>query len=536
MRGKARLVAVLVLGLCLVATGSVSAMSPDPQKPEMLVNEDPVDGWLDGSGAGAFAYYAIDYQGGGQVITIRLKFSPHDPVARLGVGFNVYGPHGYQIGSGQPTQDPGLLRLKWADRTPALWLIQVYNYIPDLTLSYSISIKGLPYPPATPVYGTLTGNAAGAFDYYNIDYPGDERVLEMKLTFSPDMGCEVVGFNVYGPDQRRIAKGGPTDEIGVREVSHSEDEEAPWLVQIFNYLTGFTISYDFVVKGLSQPPALVGATPAAAAPPTATPQPEPATPTPAPPPAATPTPPLSPAMATPTPTPVEAPGPISPWVWGSLIGNRAGAYAQHGFYYPGDNSKVSIDMTLDPDTPAMREGVGFVVYGPAGEVARGRTTNAPGEREATFSSGVGGTYVVQVHNYVDGTIVSYTYTMLGPQPSPATPAPTAEATPEALGWVSGSVWGSLTGSSGGAYARYEFSYPGDNSKVSIKMTVDLDTPAMAKGVSFVVYGPSGEVARGRATNTPGQREATFSSGVAGTYVVQVHNYFQGTTVNYTLTR
>jgi len=35
---------------------------------------------------------------------------------------------------------------------------------------------------------------------------------------------------------------------------------------------------------------------------------------------------------------------------------------------------------------------------------------------------------------------------------------------------------------------------------------------------------------------PGQREATFSSRVAGTYLVQVYNYLEGTTVNYTLTR
>lgn len=509
MRRKARLVALLVLGLYLVAVGSASAMSPNADRPEMLVSEDPVEGWLNGSGGGAYAYYAIDYPGDGSVITIRLKFSPHDPVARLGVGFNVYGPHGYQIGSGEPTQDPGLLRLKWADRKPALWLIQVYNYIPDMTLSYNIAVAGLPYPPATPVYGTLTGNPAGAFDYYNIDYPGDERTLEMKLTFSPDMRGEAVGFNVYGPDQRRIAKGGPTEDIGVREVRHSDDEAAPWLVQIYNYVTGFTISYDFVVKGLSEPPVPSGATPAPA-----------------------PAPPPTPSAAA---TPAQ-PETTSPWAWGSLAGNRAGAYAWHEFYYPGDNSKASIRMTLDPDTPAMGEGVSFVVYGPSGVVARGRTTNTSGEREATFASGVAGTYVVQVYNYVQGTTVNYALQLPLPSVTPPPTAVAAEATPEAIGWPSGATWGSLTGSSGGAYAKYEFPYPGDNSKVSINMTLDLDAPSMSDGVSFVVYGPSGVVARGRTTNTPGQREATFSSGVAGTYLVQVYNYLEGTTVNYTLTR
>jgi len=525
MRGKPRLIVILVLALYLVAVGPTSAMSPDPAKPEMLVNEDPVDGWLDGSGAGAFAYYAIDYQGGGQVITIRLKFSPHDPVARLGVGFNVYGPHGYQIGSGQPTEDPGILRLKWADRTPALWLIQVHNYIPDLTLSYSISARGLPYPPATPVCSTLTGNPAGAFDYYNIDYPGDERVLDMKMTFSPDMGGEIVGFNVYGPDQRRIAKGSPTDEIGVREVKHSEDEAAPWLVQIFNYLAGFKMSYSFVAKGLSEPPSPVGA----GASPTAT----------AAPPAATVVPETTTVSAPPTPAPTATPAEpmptssTSPWAWGSLVGDRGGAYARHDFCYAGDNSKVSLRMTLDPDTPAMAEGVSFAVYGPSGEVAKGRTTNAPGQREATFSSDVAGNYLVQVHNYVQGATVNYVMQL--PRP-PATPTPVIEATPEAVASMADTVWGSLAGSYGGAYTKYEFAYPGDSSKVSINMTLDLDTPAMGESVSFVVYGPSGEVARGRATNTPGQREATFSSDVAGTYLIQVYNYAEGTTVNYTLTR
>ena len=102
--------------------------------------------------------------------------------------------------------------------------------------------------------------------------------------------------------------------------------------------------------------------------------------------------------------------------------------------------------------------------------------------------------------------------------------------------MTGTMWGALPGSRGGAYAYYQFEYPGDNSKVNLKMTLDLDAPGMAEGVSFVVYGPTGQVARGRPTNKPGEREDSFSSGAAGTYLIQVYNYLDGITVNYTIAR
>jgi hypothetical protein len=101
----------------------------------------------------------------------------------------------------------------------------------------------------------------------------------------------------------------------------------------------------------------------------------------------------------------EEDGPVG--MSGALVGRWAGEYEYHEFTYLGDGSEVMVRMVFEPDDPVTKDGVGFVVFSPEGEVGRGDETGRPGEREMTFSSHVSGTYTIQVYNYIEGITVHY---------------------------------------------------------------------------------------------------------------------------------
>lgn len=252
----------------------------------------------------------------------------------------------------------------------------------------------------TPVSGSITGSNAGAFNYYLIDYPGDDIVVRIVASFAPGDPATLagVGFNVYGPAGFDVGESTPTgDEDGREDLSHAESDATRWLVQVYNYIDGVTVSYTIAAEGLPAPAA------------TPTPQPTPeGTPTPAPvtPPAATPAP------GTPTP---EAPAEegvmtLEASASGTLMGSAGGAFDRYTLSYPGDNSEVELTMTYAPDNSVISPGVGFTIYGPEGQEFVAQPTGDSSERRVTLASEVAGTYLVQVHNYIEGLTIGYTIT------------------------------------------------------------------------------------------------------------------------------
>lgn len=246
----------------------------------------------------------------------------------------------------------------------------------------------------TPVSGTITGSSAGAFDYWVIDYPGDDIVVRIVARFAPGDPAALagVGFNVYGPAGFDIGESTPTgDEDGREDLSHSESDATRWLVQVYNYIDGLTVSYTLAAEGLPAPAA---------------------TPTPQPTPMGTPTPQATPPAAAPTPTaPVEeGVMALDTSASGTLVGNAGGAFDRYTLSYPGDNSEVDLTMTYAPDNSVISPGVGFIIYGPEGQEFEAQPTGDPGERTVTLASDVAGTYLVQVHNYIDGLTINYTIT------------------------------------------------------------------------------------------------------------------------------
>jgi len=254
---------LLALMACALTLGAIAAAPGSATAPAVLWDNQPISHMLTGNGGGAFAYYAIDYPGDGRVVTIELRYVPADPVTKLGVGFQVYGPNGYWIGQGLQMANSdgvGVTQLQYSDHNPATWLVQVYNYLPGHNVWYDIVAQGLPPVPAAPAApaplasppagsslaaaGQLVGNGGGAFAKYDLTVPAYSSDVLVTLTWWPDdpVIATGVGFVVYG-QSGEVARGDPTGRPGERSVTLPAGRPGSYLVQIYNYMPGLAIGY-----------------------------------------------------------------------------------------------------------------------------------------------------------------------------------------------------------------------------------------------------------------------------------------------------
>jgi hypothetical protein len=258
MKSK-RVLAVLVL--CVLSLSAIAAVPSRDTPAQELSNEQWVAGALTGNNAGAFAYYTLNYEGKGHVVTIEVRFAPADPVTKRGFNFNVYGNNGYYIGRGLSTGDvggDGVLQVKWADENPATWLVQVYNYLPNQNVGFGIMAKGLPIPEPTPPpaptpppgppvpligAGYLDGRAGGSFTYYNVTLASGSADMQLTMSCWPDDAniAKNVGLLVYGP-QGDVYRGTMV-AAGERRVTLPASVPGAYRVQVYNYINGLTIRY-----------------------------------------------------------------------------------------------------------------------------------------------------------------------------------------------------------------------------------------------------------------------------------------------------
>jgi len=228
--------------------------------------------------------------------------------------------------------------------------------------------------PDEPLTGMLPGAPAGSFAFFAVDYPGGDQELVIRMTPRPADPSEsnCIALNIYGPNgfigsSRTAQEADPS----VRVFRYHAAEPVRLLVQLYNYTLKTTIQYTIVASGFTE----MAEAPA--------PEPEP---TPEPPPAL----------------------PETRAAAGTLVGSPAGAFANPTLSYPGDGSDVTVRVTFSTDNPAVADALGFQVYSPEGRVvARSTTTSTPGERRATFASSTAGSYTIQIYNYADGLMVSY---------------------------------------------------------------------------------------------------------------------------------
>lgn len=359
-------VVVVAVGVVVAAT----AQSTGSTEPQELMDNVPLEGTLTGSRAGAFRYYTIEYPGDLRVVNIEMWFAPADPVTRLGVGFNVYGPNGYFIGEGGEAEGAadGLLRLWYSDASKATWLVQVYNYIPDHTIGYTIVAEGLPralVPSVTVTHQVISDGMVTVAEAVSSG-PGWIVIhADEDGKPGPVLGHSWVASGVNADVRVKLDASKVTSELyamlhadeGDVGIYEFPGADGPVLVAGYPVMLSFRV-LEGGLTAVGEPDIGLG----------------------------------------------EAKS-------GLLPGNVGGSFAKYSFSSPGDSSRITVRLAFVPDTPAMAGGVGFDVYGPSGRVASGVSTGVPTERQATFTAGEWGDYLIQVYNYVHGTTLDYTLTI-----------------------------------------------------------------------------------------------------------------------------
>ncbi len=225
---------------------------------------------------------------------------------------------------------------------------------------------------------------------------------------------------------------------------------------------------------------------------------------------------------------------------GTLPGSPAGSFAFFAVEYPGGEQDLVIRMTPRPADPSVAAQIALNVYGPDGLVGSSFTPTEgdPSVREFRYSDPDPVRLLVQLFNYTLTDTITYSIVASGitaAAPAPAATPPTSPPPPVVLPETGAPTSGTLVGSLAGAFATFDIPYPGDESDVTVEATIAPDDPVLATAVGFNVYAPNGRlIAESTTRSTPGRRQATFSSDVAGTYRIQLYNYTDGTPVSYTL--
>ncbi len=96
-------------------------------------------GTLIGSRAGVYAFYSVtvDKTAG----TLRLHYSPDDPVVEKGVGLKVYGANGTLVDQDAKAGDGTGDHIVMLPTKPGTYLVQVFNYLPDTQVDFNLAWK-----------------------------------------------------------------------------------------------------------------------------------------------------------------------------------------------------------------------------------------------------------------------------------------------------------------------------------------------------------------------------------------------------------
>jgi hypothetical protein len=422
-------------------------------------------------------------------------------------------------------------------------------------------------PLSGTVSGALPGGQGGHFAFYKFTYPGNWHKVTINLNASPNDYniLQYAGFKVYGPTGREYLS---AQALRDANPSATADlitiEPGEYMVQVYNYAPepAAVVNFSLNAQGLPEQPAV---RPAAAAPASA---PAPA--------AAAPAPAAAPASAMTDNSTSAGARPFTGSADGQLDSGPGGHFQFFKFQYPGEQRKVTINLTATPNDAEILKYVGFKVYGPTGReyLTAESFKDANPSATAELATIEPGEYMIQVYNYAPNPDVVVTFQLksndlppqpaaaaapvggtLAPAPAPAAaparapaaaPAPAAAApsaeptTPELareLTPQSNTASGSLPGAPGGRFHYYKFTYPGDTRKVTISLTATPNDFNVLQFVGIKLYGPS----VGREYASAGAQKdavaiAELSNQEPGIYTIQVYSYVPNpdTGVSYTV--
>jgi hypothetical protein len=411
-RWLSRVVAVLVLIATLAPAGASAANDTSSGALPLTAASSSVSDSLVGSPGGAYRYYSVAYQGGSAPLTFTLTFQPgYGTTGQHTFGFNIYGPNSLALAGVPQSTVNNVSSTLYTFANPAAMslLVQVYNYTNGMQVGFTLTVGGLAggsganivggnnttpaqAVPVTAINsnigGTITGNAAGAFQFYTLNYPGGQApmVISMNVTPTYTGQGQAYGFNVYRPNSNGaastlIARGSVTaSDTNSTTISATVTARSagPYQLQVFNYWPGISVTYGVTTTGGAGPsPMVSGNTDAGHA---------------------------------------VVLNSATPGATATLAGNHAGAYNYYLVNYPGSNSILYVSVTYASTGGASDPQLGFNVYNGSTFV----TVSHPGDDSTGVHSAVwqyqnanAATFGIQVFNYGDGANASYVINQVG---------------------------------------------------------------------------------------------------------------------------
>lgn len=259
-----------------VAPAAVSNTSP-----EGAISAAPpattLSGALTGESNGAFQYFSIEYPGGWSTLTVRMSYNPPSPLQNDLVGFLLWRVSDGNLvaRSTENSRDHTGAKVSASYRADAgdSLLLQVFNYQPDLSISFNLSTEGaagaLPVATAntTPAHaymlsrdvpamrGTVPAGEDATFHFYLLNYPGGDKEVTVGITADEDFRFtdQAIGFNLFtGAELAAQATSHRSDRGNKRIAYHTVQEDAAttYGIQVFNYTKGLPLHYAIYVIGL----------------------------------------------------------------------------------------------------------------------------------------------------------------------------------------------------------------------------------------------------------------------------------------------
>jgi len=403
---------VLLSVLLLTPAIALAANDTPGSAVSLSVSNPSVSDTLVGNTGGAYRYYQFQYQGGNAPVLVTLNYQPAYGGGNQAFGFNLYGPSSLSY-AGQVTGTNGnaaTAQYTIANSSAMTLLVQVYNYTAGGSVSYNLTISGLSGGSNTTVVaqnnttpsqaepiktinatigGSIVGSGAGAFQYYNLNYPGGNTPLTVTMNASPVYTGQgsAYGFNLYRNDKNGnsvlVATSGTAaqDTSSMTLTSTVTDSAATtYQLQVFNYWPGVAVHYGINMTGLAAP--------------------------------------ATPASGNSDSSHAVVLNSARQGATQTLTGSGGGTNQYYLVNYPGNNSTLSVSVTFKSMAGVAPSAVGFNVYdGSTLKATAHPVDDGNGIQAAvwTYQDPNPATFGIQVFNYAPGATVSYTIYQVGSQ-------------------------------------------------------------------------------------------------------------------------
>jgi len=275
----------------LQASGLAAATTAGGGSPQPVTNTSPeaavplasgtavTGGALVGRSEGTSEFFTVAYPGAGVEMTVEMDYRPPAPFNNNAVGFYLWSPSDTDNKPSargiQAYRDANGVSLKATYSADAgqILTVQVFNYQPGLTVSYTLLVTGgagfvtAATDNTTPeravvltagsaaARGTVPASSEPTFHYFLLNYPGGSKDVRITVTAEENgaFADRLVGFNVYDGANLKATVYSHRDSTGkLRLASYTlnQSEAKTFGIQVFNWSRGAPVNYTIFVSGL----------------------------------------------------------------------------------------------------------------------------------------------------------------------------------------------------------------------------------------------------------------------------------------------